>query len=79
MSGYTSNLSYMHWHGVKRILKYLKKTQNYGIRYSGHLLVLEDIHMLVRSLKKRIIYLLLDGYSCSEEVLFLGDPRNKLA
>ena len=31
----------MHWHGVKRILKYLKKTKDYGISYVGYLFVLE--------------------------------------
>lgn len=40
-SRYVSNPCYTHRHGVKRILKYLKKTQNYGIKYGGYPLVLE--------------------------------------
>uniref|UniRef100_A0A2P2NJZ2 Retrovirus-related Pol polyprotein from transposon TNT 1-94 n=1 Tax=Rhizophora mucronata TaxID=61149 RepID=A0A2P2NJZ2_RHIMU len=41
MSRYTSNSCDMHWHKVKRILKYLTKIKNYGISYVSHPSVIE--------------------------------------
>ena len=41
MNRYTSNPNDMHWHDVKRILKYLKKTKDYGISYVAYPFVLE--------------------------------------
>ena len=41
MSRYTSNPSHIHWIVVRMILKYLKKTMDYGILYSGYPTVLE--------------------------------------
>jgi hypothetical protein len=41
ISRYTSNPSHIHWIVVQRILKYLKKTINYGILYSRYPTVLE--------------------------------------
>ena len=41
MSRYISNPNDMYWHGVKRILKYLKKTKDYDIIYVGYPFVLE--------------------------------------
>ena len=41
LSRYTSCPSDLHWHAVKRILKYIKKTLDYGLSYSGYPTVLE--------------------------------------
>jgi hypothetical protein len=41
ISRYTSNPSHIHWIVVQRILKYLKKTINYGIWYNQYPTVLE--------------------------------------
>jgi hypothetical protein len=41
MSRYTSNPSHIHWIVVQMILKYLKKTINYGIWYNKYPRVLE--------------------------------------
>jgi len=41
MNRYTSNPSHIHWIAIQKILKYLKKTINYGIWYSGYPTVLE--------------------------------------
>ncbi|KAL1321371.1 hypothetical protein AAHE18_14G122700 [Arachis hypogaea] len=41
LSWYTSNPSKDHWHAVQRILKYLKRTINYTLLYSGEPSVLE--------------------------------------
>ena len=41
LSRFTSNPSEEHWHGVKRVLDYLTKTKNYGLKYIGYPLVLE--------------------------------------
>jgi len=35
LSWYTSNPSKEHWHAVKCVLKYLKRTMNYCLTYSG--------------------------------------------
>nr|GEU92397.1 zinc finger, CCHC-type [Tanacetum cinerariifolium] len=41
MSRYTSNPNTQHWQAIQRVLKYLKKTMDYILTYSGYLLVLE--------------------------------------
>ena len=41
LNRYASNLSNLHQHAICRVLKYLKKTMNYGIHYSGYPFVLE--------------------------------------
>ena len=41
LSRYTSNPSKFHWHAIRRVLEYLKKTQDYGLSYSGYPLVIE--------------------------------------
>ena len=41
LSRFTSNPSKEHWQAVHRILKYLKRTMNYGIYYSGYPTVIE--------------------------------------
>jgi hypothetical protein len=41
MSRYTSNPSHIHWNVVHRILRYLRRTMDYGILYSGYPTVLE--------------------------------------
>jgi hypothetical protein len=41
MSRYTSNPSHIHWNAVHRILRYLRRTMDYGILYSGYPTVLE--------------------------------------
>jgi len=33
LSRYTSSPSKFHWHAIRRVLKYLKETQNYGLSY----------------------------------------------
>ena len=38
---YTSNPSSVHWHAINRVLKYLRKTIDYGIVYTGYPSVLE--------------------------------------
>ncbi|KAK9163867.1 hypothetical protein Syun_004769 [Stephania yunnanensis] len=41
LSRFTINSSELHWFAIQRVLKYLKKTINYGLCYSGFLSVLE--------------------------------------
>nr|GEW58939.1 zinc finger, CCHC-type [Tanacetum cinerariifolium] len=41
MSRYTSNPRTQHWQAIQRVLKYLKKTMDYRLVYSGYPLVLE--------------------------------------
>ena len=41
LSQYTSNPSKFHWYAIRRVLKYLKKTQDYVLYYSGYPSVLE--------------------------------------
>ncbi|CAM8951385.1 unnamed protein product [Rhodiola kirilowii] len=41
LSRYTSNPSNLHWEAIKRVLKYLKGTMNYGLVYAGFPSVLE--------------------------------------
>ena len=41
LSRYTSNPSNLHWQTVNRVLRYLKKTINYGLCYSGYPSIIE--------------------------------------
>ncbi|XP_077215490.1 uncharacterized protein LOC143850059 [Tasmannia lanceolata] len=41
LSRFTSNPSFSHWNAVYRVLKYLKKTIDYGLCYSGYPTVIE--------------------------------------
>ncbi|GKD57984.1 hypothetical protein Tco_1295493 [Tanacetum coccineum] len=41
MSRYTSNPGTQHWQAIQRVLKYLKKTIDYRLTYTGYPLVLE--------------------------------------
>nr|GEY14298.1 zinc finger, CCHC-type [Tanacetum cinerariifolium] len=41
LSRYTSNPSTQHWQAIQRVLKYLKKTIDYRLTYTGYPLVLE--------------------------------------
>ncbi|XP_074297424.1 secreted RxLR effector protein 161-like [Silene latifolia] len=41
LSRYTSNPSFEHWVAVKRVLRYLKQTMDYGLNYVGFPSVLE--------------------------------------
>jgi len=41
LSRFTSNPSELHWFAIRRVLKYLKKTINYGLCYGGYPSVLE--------------------------------------
>nr|GEU39161.1 zinc finger, CCHC-type [Tanacetum cinerariifolium] len=41
LSRYTSNPRTQHWQAIQRVLKYLKKTMDYRLVYSGYPLVLE--------------------------------------
>ncbi|CAM8917621.1 unnamed protein product [Rhodiola kirilowii] len=41
LSRYTSNPSNLHWEAIRRVLKYLKGTMNYGLVYAGFPSVLE--------------------------------------
>ncbi|XP_043703860.1 secreted RxLR effector protein 161-like [Telopea speciosissima] len=41
LSRYTSNPSNLHWKVVFRVLRYLKRTIDYGICYTGYPVVLE--------------------------------------
>ena len=79
LSRCTSSPRYMHWHEVKRVLKYLKETINYGISYCGYLSVLE------RCIHARLIPNSEDHSSASEWAFMLGggmvawDQRKKIA
>ncbi|GJS03850.1 hypothetical protein Tco_0320358 [Tanacetum coccineum] len=41
LSRYTSNPGTQHWQAIQRVLKYLKKTMDYRLTYTGYHLVLE--------------------------------------
>nr|GEV59244.1 zinc finger, CCHC-type [Tanacetum cinerariifolium] len=41
LSRYTSNLSTQHWQAIQRVMKYLKKTIDFRLTYTGYPLVLE--------------------------------------
>ncbi|GJS38510.1 zinc finger, CCHC-type containing protein [Tanacetum coccineum] len=41
LSRYTSNPGTQHWQAIQRVLKYLKKTMDYKLTYTGYPLVLE--------------------------------------
>ncbi|GKE66073.1 zinc finger, CCHC-type containing protein [Tanacetum coccineum] len=41
LSMYTSNPGTQHWQAIQRVLKYLKKTMDYRLKYNGYPLVLE--------------------------------------
>ncbi|GJR29736.1 zinc finger, CCHC-type containing protein [Tanacetum coccineum] len=41
LSRYTSNPGTQHWQAIQRVLKYLKKTMDYSLKYSGYPSVLE--------------------------------------
>ncbi|GJS59346.1 hypothetical protein Tco_0654130 [Tanacetum coccineum] len=41
LSRYTSNPSTQHWQAIQRVLKYLKKTMDYSLTYTGYSLVLK--------------------------------------
>ncbi|GJX23446.1 hypothetical protein Tco_0227891 [Tanacetum coccineum] len=41
LSMYTSNLGTQHWQAIQRVLKYLKKTMDYRLTYTGYPSVLE--------------------------------------
>ncbi|GJR31235.1 zinc finger, CCHC-type containing protein [Tanacetum coccineum] len=41
LSRYTSNPGIQHWQAIQRVLKYLKKTMDYSLTYTGYLSVLE--------------------------------------
>ncbi|GKC31305.1 hypothetical protein Tco_1038599, partial [Tanacetum coccineum] len=41
LSRYTSNPSTQYWQAIQRVLKYLKKTMDYRLTYTGYLSVLE--------------------------------------
>ena len=52
LSRYTSNPSHMHWHVVRRVLKYFKSSIDYGLHYCGYPYVLEgfsDVSWLMNS------------------------------
>ena len=36
LSRYTSDPSKFYWHAIRRVLKYLNKTQDYGLCYLGY-------------------------------------------
>nr|GEU30028.1 zinc finger, CCHC-type [Tanacetum cinerariifolium] len=42
LSMYTCNPGAQHWQAIQRVLKYLKKTMDYRLTYTGYPLVLED-------------------------------------
>ena len=41
LSRYTHNPGHMHWNAIHRVLKYLKRTINYGLYFNGEPTVLE--------------------------------------
>ncbi|XP_039114040.1 uncharacterized protein LOC120249550 [Dioscorea cayenensis subsp. rotundata] len=41
LSRYTQNPNHEHWYALVKLMKYLRGTMNYGIVYSGYLVVLE--------------------------------------
>nr|GEV02354.1 zinc finger, CCHC-type [Tanacetum cinerariifolium] len=42
LSWYTRNLGTQHWQAIHRVLKYLKKTMDYRLTYTGYPSILED-------------------------------------
>ncbi|CAM8920548.1 unnamed protein product [Rhodiola kirilowii] len=79
LSKYTSNPSNLHWEAIKRVLKYLKGTMNYGLVYAGFPSLFEgytDANWITN---------LEDNSSTSGwvfllgEVPYLGPQRSKLA
>ncbi|GJW67373.1 hypothetical protein Tco_0121797 [Tanacetum coccineum] len=41
LSRYTSNLGTQHWQAIQQVLRYLNKTMDYSLTYTGYPLVLE--------------------------------------
>ena len=41
LSSYTSNPRDKHWQGIRRVLKYLRFTRDYGLHYTRYPIVLE--------------------------------------
>jgi hypothetical protein len=70
LSRYMSNPGNDHWHALERVLRYLKGTMSFGIHYSGHPAVLEDIVMrtgfliLIKSTPPMGMFLLLEVVHC---------------
>ncbi|GJY61496.1 zinc finger, CCHC-type containing protein [Tanacetum coccineum] len=77
LSRYTSNPGTQHWQAIQRVLKYLKKTIDYSLIYTGYPLILEgytDASWISNTEDNSST----SGYSYLVEVQFLGLPRNKL-
>nr|GEX82103.1 zinc finger, CCHC-type [Tanacetum cinerariifolium] len=78
LSRYTSNLGTQHWQAIQRVLKYLKKTMDYKLMYTGYPSVLKGYtdaswisNTKDNSSTSGWVFLL-------GVVQFLGLPRNKL-
>nr|GEZ42665.1 zinc finger, CCHC-type [Tanacetum cinerariifolium] len=52
LSRYTSNPGTQHWQAIQRVLKYLKKTMNYRLTYTGYPSVLEEFVALASAGKE---------------------------
>ncbi|GKA46500.1 hypothetical protein Tco_0739383, partial [Tanacetum coccineum] len=61
---YTSNPGTQHWQAIQMVLKYLKKTMDYRLMYTGYPLVLEDDASWIRNTE--------DNSSTSGWVFLLG-------
>ncbi|GJS25662.1 zinc finger, CCHC-type containing protein [Tanacetum coccineum] len=80
LSKYTSNPSTQHWQAIQRVLKYLKKTMDYSLTYTGYPSILEgytDVRWISNTEDNSSTSGV--GYSCLVVVQFLGLLRNKLA
>jgi len=79
LSLYTSSPSKFHWHVIRRVLKYLKKTQDYGLCYSVYPSILER-YSDASWITDKEDYVSTSGYvHLLGEGQYLGHPRNKLA
>ncbi|GKC81367.1 zinc finger, CCHC-type containing protein, partial [Tanacetum coccineum] len=79
LSRYTSNPGTQHWQAIQRVLKYLKKTMDYRLKYIGYPSVLEGYTdaCLISNTKDNSSTS--GWYSCLVVVQFLGLSRSKLA
>nr|GEV65026.1 zinc finger, CCHC-type [Tanacetum cinerariifolium] len=79
LSRYTSNPGTQHWQAIQRVLKYLKKTIDYRLIYTGYPSVLEGYTNASWISNTKDNSSISGWYSCLVVVQFLRLPRSKLA
>ena len=79
VSRYTSNPSSVHWHAINQVLKYLRKTIDYGIVYTGYPSVLEGYTNVSWIIDSEVILLLVVGSLHLEVVQSPRDQRSRCA